>query len=156
MVFWNEDTNNAEKVKYLELVEKFGIKEFSDVVTETCITYLGLKESNVSWMKCSKDLPVNEFLKEVLEAEEFGKSHEHRMVMLRGTGVVDYIREFHHQMHLNFPRSGKCFLLWPILWCITLYRFLRNNIRFRSVSTGDILKEAKRRSKLMNKLNIFK
>lgn len=156
VVFWNEDTNNAEQVKYLEFVEKFGIKEFSDVVTETCIAYLGLEESNVSWMKCSKDLPVNEFLKEVLEAEEFGKSHEHRMVMLRGTGVVDYIREFHHQMHLNFPRSGKCFLLWPILWCITLYRFLRNNTRFRSVSTGDILKEAKRRSELMNKLNIFK
>lgn len=156
VVFWSEDTDCAEQMEYLELIEKAGIKEFSDVVTESCIAYLGLEEKKVSWMQCTKEAPVNEFLKEVLEAEEFGKSHEHRMVMLRGTGVRDYIREFHHQMHLNFPKVGKCFLIWPVLWGITLVRFLRNNARFRRISTGDILKEAKRRSKLMNKLKIFK
>ncbi len=155
VVFWNADTDVDAQEKYLELVEKAGIKAFSDVVTETCIAYLGLEEAKVSWMRCSKECPIDEFLTEILEAEEFGKSHVHRMVMLRGTGIEDYIREFHHQMHLNFPKSGRIFLLWPILWMVTLIRFVRNNIRFRRVSTGDILREAKRRSSLMNKLRIF-
>lgn len=156
VVFWNAGSSAEEQKKYLDLLDRAGIKAFSDVVTETCVAYLGLEEAKVSWMNCAKECPVDEFLTEILEAEEFGKSHVHRMVMLRGTGVSDYIREFHHQMHLNFPKCGKCVLLWPVLWLITLVRFVRNNIRFRRVSTGDILREAKRRSRLMNKLNIFR
>lgn len=76
------------------------------------------------------------------------------MVMMRGTGLLDYIREFHHQMHLNFPKAGKCFLVWPVLWVITLVKFLYNNRKVRNISTKEILKEAKRRSKLMEKIKI--
>ena len=94
-------------------------------------------------------------LREFLDAEEFGNSNNNRMVMMTGTGFGAFIREFQHQMYLNFPKLGKCFLLWPVLWVITLFRFLRNNKRVRNTSAGEVLKEAKRRSELMKQLNIL-
>lgn len=156
VVFWREETTDAEKETYLRLVEESGIKSFSDIVTKTCISYFGLEEDLVSWMKCSEELPIKDFLREIMEAEEFGKSHVNRMVVMRGTGVGDFIREFHHQMHLNFPKAGKCFLLWPVLWTITFVRFVKNNKKYRNISTGEILKEAKKRSKLMSSINLFR
>lgn len=156
VVFWREEFCEEQKKKYLQLVDESGIKSFSDIVTLTCVKYLGLEEEYVAWMKCSSDLPVDEFLYEILEAEEFGKSHVNRMVMLRGTGLGDFVREFHHQMHLNFPKAGKCFLLWPILWAVTFARFVKNNKRYRNVSTGEILKAAKKRSRLMDGIKLFR
>ena len=103
----------------------------------------------------TEEIPVEEFMKEILEAEEFGGSDKNRMVMLEGTGLWAYVKEFHHQMHLNFPRAGKCFLLWPALWLITLVRFLRNNRTIRGTSAGEILREAHRRSDLIKKLKLF-
>ena len=35
---------------------------------------------------------------EILTAEEFGKSANDRMVVMRGNSPADYMREFHHQM----------------------------------------------------------
>lgn len=155
VVFWREEKTQLEKEKYLQLVKDSGLKQFSDMVTLTCKEYLGLEEEKIGWMNCATDLLVMDFIKEILEAEEFGKSHVNRMVVMRGTKLWDYVREFHHQMHLGFPNAGKCIILWPILWIITLARFLVNNHRLRKVSTIEILKEAKRRSKITEQLKLF-
>jgi hypothetical protein len=69
--------------------------------------------------------------------------------------MTDYIREFHHPMHLNFPKAGKCFLFWPVLWVITLVRFLRNNRRVRAVSGRELLKSAGQRGKLVKEMRLF-
>ena len=156
VVFWREKMTPKEQEKYLELVDKAGIKGFSEMITQVCVQYLGLDEKMVAWMDCAPGYSVDVFMLDILEAEEFGKSDVNRMVVMRGTGIFDYIREFHHQMRLNFPKAGKCFLLWPVLWMITLVRFLRNNRKLRKVSTGEILKEAKRRSGLMKQLKLFR
>ena len=89
-----------------------------------------------------------------MEAEEFGKS-KGRMVALSGNGLFDYVREFHHQMHLNFPKAGKVFLFWPVLWTITLVRFLRNNRKVRSVSSKELLQNAGKRAKRVKGLHLF-
>ena len=96
-----------------------------------------------------------EFMKEVMEAEEFGKGSGERMVMMQGSSLTDYIREFHHQMHLNYPKAGRILVCWPALWIMTLIRFLRNNRKLRNVSTIKVLKKAGSRSKLMEKLRLF-
>ncbi len=155
VVFWQEEITKEDRECYLNLIDEAGIKAFSDVITKTCIQYLGLNAEKVLWMKMAEDSPVDEFMREVLDAEEFGKSGENRMVMMRGTGFMDYVREFHHQMHLNFPKVGKCVLFWPVLWIITFVKFLYNNRKVRNISTKEILKEAQRRSKLMEKIKIL-
>lgn len=156
VLFWQRPMAEAEKVKYLELAERTGIKGFSDVITRVCVQFLGLEEALVSWMKLSDDCPAEEFLKDILDAEEFGKSSRERMVVMRGTGFFDYVREFHHQMRLNYPQAGRCFLLWPVLWGMTLVRFVRNNRKLRNTSTAKILQEAARRSRMMRKIKLFR
>ena len=89
-----------------------------------------------------------------MDAEEFGKA-KNRMVALRGNGLFDYVREFHHQMHLNFPKAGKIFLFWPVLWMITLIRFLRNNRKVRSVSSKELFESAGKRGKLVKGMKLF-
>ena len=155
VVFWQYPVEENEKSTYLRLLEESRVKGFSDLVTQTCVKYLGMPEEEVQWMNCTIEYPCEEFMKEVIEAEEFGKSEVERMVVLQGTGLMDFFKEFHHQMYLNYPKVGKCFLLWPVLWIMTLLRFLRNNKKVRNTSTGAIIKEAKRRSRLMKQIKLF-
>ncbi len=155
VVFWNQDTDDSDKSVFLKLVEESGIKGFSDLITMICVRYLGLSEGAITWMNCDTNYPIEEFMREILDAEEFGKSGVERMVVMRGTGLWDLVIEFHHQMCLNFPKLSKCPLFWPVLWLITLVRFLYNNKKVRSTSAGEILKEARRRSELIKTLKIF-
>ena len=162
VVLWNRGLSEKDRNLYMKLVQESKVKSFSDVITRVCIKYLGLKEENVLWMNLydngkSREELDNEaeaFVEDIMDAGEFGEAKD-RMVALRGTGMFDYVREFHHQMHINFPKAGKCFLLWPVLWVITLVRFLRNNKKVRDVSSRELFKNAKKRGRLVKKLHIF-
>lgn len=156
VMFWSCPVEQEELSLYLRLVAESGLKGFSDIITAVCVRYLGLPDHCLQQLgsRMVKE-DCRRFIRDILEAEEFGKSQANRMVVLRGTGLADYIREFHHQMNLAFPRAGRFFLCWPILWSITLYRFLRNNRRVRGVSEGEIFRKAGERSKLMRQIHLF-
>ncbi len=154
VMVWQQEWSVEEKKLFTKLVNECGIEKFTEGVTSVCIKYLGLPQNFFAWPIMLSDT-TDLLLREFLDSEEFGNSDKNRMVMMSGTGFVAYVREFQHQMHLNFPKAGKCFLLWPILWVITLVRFLRNNKRVRNTSAGEVLKEAKRRSELIKQLNLF-
>ena len=156
VVFWNRETEAREREKYLTLVRESGLKGFSDMVTMFCCTYLGLSRKKTEWMEITEKYDVESFLREILEAEEFGKSSVDRMVTLRNNSLGAYVREFHHQMHLNFPRAGRYFPLWPGLWLVTLVRFLRNNRRIRGVTARAVLKKAGQRSRVMEQIRLWK
>lgn len=155
VVFWNGKVPPEEQKKFLTLVSESGLKGFADMVTAVCVRYLGLNGNRVTWMDIPGEQDIQEFMQEVLEAEEFGKSGKDRMVAMRGNSPVDYIREFHHQMHLNFPKAGRIVLVWPILWVITLVRFLRNNKKLRKVSGWSIIRKAGQRSKVIKRMHLF-
>lgn len=157
VMFWTHEINAPEKEQYLVLVEESGIKGFSDMVTSVCCRYLGLDPKLVQWMEIVvEEAAAQEFMADVLAAEEFGKSDSERMVSLRNGGVTGYVREFQHQMYLNFPKASKCFVCWPLLWGITLLRFLYNNHKIRRVSFQSILKSAGRRGRLIQKMGLWK
>lgn len=156
VVFWNREENRQEAGKYLLLVKESGIKGFSDMVSLVCFQYLGLSNEAKESLLVTGEYDVEAFMAEILSAEEFGKSAPERMVALRGNGIADYVREFHHQMHLNFPRCGRCFLLWPFLWLMTLVRFLHNNRKVRKTSAFAIFKTAGQRGKIMKQMGLWK
>lgn len=156
VVFWNRGVSDEELAIYLKLVMESGLKGFSDMVTLACCTYLGLRKECVLQMEVGSDYDVEEFMREVLEAEEFGHSSSDRMVVMRGSSLWDYFREFHHQMRLNFPKSGKCFLLWPFLWLFTFVNFVENNQKVRNVSTKAIFSKAAQRSKIIQQMELWK
>lgn len=155
-VLWREAVPGTERKRYLDLVRESKLKGFSDMVTLACCDYLGLERSGVEWMELPSGLKTEGFMKEVLEAEEFGKSSGDRMVMLRKPGLAGYATEFHHQMHLNFPKAGRWVYLWPVLWTATLFRFMRNNRRLRGISERSILRKASERSQVMEQMKLWK
>lgn len=158
VVFWNRVVDEKECALYRQLTADTGLENFSRMVTSACVYHLGLKREANSWL-CEglfSEADVECFWKDILEAEEFGRGDAERMVVLRDSGLKGYLREFHHQMHLNFPRAGKCFLLFPVLWLVTLARFLRNNRKVREVSLRQVLKTADRRSRQIELLGLFR
>ena len=156
-VFWNREIAAEEKETFLRLVRESGTQGFVEALTEACVLYLGLAAENVSFLLGESDLQqlAEDFMEEVFVSGESGHGTQERMVAMRGTGLAAYVREFHHQMHLNYPSAGKMFLLWPFLWVMTLARFIKNNRTVRKVKGLDILKEARRRSKLIDRMKLF-
>ena len=130
------------------------------MITLVCYKHLGLngnsaKKLNPGESKLTRS-EVDSYFMDFIGSAEFGKVSRDRMVALRGNGIDDYIREFHHQMKLRFPKESRIPLLWPILWILTLACFLINNRKIRNVSLGAVLKTAGKRGKMTEKLHLFK
>ena len=151
---WKEDWKEDEKLVFWQMVKDTHICGFARTITGVCEAYLGLPKENTAFMEGSTE-KADFFLQEIFQAEEFGHSNVKRMVMLHGSTPADYLREFHHQMHLNYPVCGKWIILWPFLWLFTLIRFLYNNKKVRHISLNTVLKAAKQRSMLMEEIQIF-
>ncbi|MCD8014036.1 MAG: nucleotidyltransferase family protein [Lachnospiraceae bacterium] len=147
---WSE----KEKLELTGILREDGLCRYASLVTGACVNYLGLDASDVSFLNPDA-AHAEQFLREIFDSEEFGHSDSERMVAMKGARLTDYIREFHHQMHLNYPQKGKHVPLWPALWTLTLLRFLRNNRKVRHTSTLSILKAAGKRSRRMEALRIF-
>lgn len=159
VVFWESPLSEEEKKIFLRLTQESGTSGFAVMMTRVCVKYLGLREKQVEFLMQAEPKDVcdltEELMAEIFEAEEFGHSSKDRMVVLRGTGLMDYAREFHHQMKLNYPKAGKIMVLYPVLWIMTLCGFLYRNRTLRKVSGRQILKKAKKRSQLTEQMRLF-
>lgn len=163
VVFWAKDLSDEEKKTFLRLVEGSGTLGFAQMMTKVCVRYFGMKAENMRFLftangesKSGKNIDLTEeLLVEIFEAEEFGRSSNDRMVTLRGTKLADYIREFHHQMKLTYPKAEKMVVLYPLLWIMTLCGFLHRNRTLRKVSGRQILKNAKKRGQLTEQMRLF-
>lgn len=159
VVFWESPLSEEEKKIFLRLTQESGTFGFAVMMTRVCVKYLGLREKQVGFLMQAEPKDVcdltEELMAEIFEAEEFGHSSKDRMVVLRGTGLMDYAREFHHQMKLNYPKAGKIMVLYPVLWIMTLCGFLYRNRTLRKVSGRQILKKAKKRSQLTEQMRLF-
>ena len=159
VVFWESPLSEEEKKIFLRLTQESGTFGFAVMMTRVCVKYLGLREKQVEFLMQAEPKDVcdltEELMAEIFEAEEFGHSSKDRMVVLRGTGLIDYAREFHHQMKLNYPKAGKIMVLYPVLWIMTLCGFLYRNRTLRKESGRQILKKAKKRSQLTEQMRLF-
>ncbi len=158
VVFWDREVRPEEKEVFLRLVKESGTEGFVRILDGACVRYLGLREDRAVFRSGGQSVSakvLEDFMEEVFAAGEFGHDESQRMVAMRGTGLNAYVREFHHQMHLNYPSAGKVFLLWPALWAATLARFLHNNRAVRKVKGREILKKAGKRSRLIGRMKLF-
>lgn len=153
VAFWNREIEEAELQIYKTLIKESGLEGFSGMITSLCVHFLGLKDTGSDDILPEK-ISV-EYMKDIFEAEEFGKSNRERMLVLKGTGISDYIREFHRQMHINYPSAGRIWIFWPALWLATLVRFFYNNRKVRRTTSIKILKQAGKRSWMLERLNLF-
>ena len=156
--------SDDEKSKFLRLVKGSKTLGFAAMMTRVCVRYLGLQEEKMDFLLQESDTIqtekrmdlIEELMAEIFEAEEFGHSGQDRMVTLRGTKITDYVREFHHQMKLTYPRAGRIVVLYPLLWVMTLCGFLYRNRTLRKVSGRQILQKAKKRSQITEQMRLFR
>ena len=161
--YWNNRVRKGRVSvrRYKELIRSCGITGFSDMITAVCCRYLGMnRELSGVLLSGKKGMPVGRavresFLREVFDGGEFGDLEKNRMVMLRGRGLGDYFREFHHQMHLNFPKAGEIPVFWPGLWGATLGKFLYNNVKIRHTTSYRILKKSEERSRILRSIRLW-
>jgi hypothetical protein len=170
VVFWNRPVPEQEIRRYLSLVGQGGLTGFSSMVTSVCMRYLGLRgrKDNGIWREgdtivysggtfgtlYARD-SCSRFLEDVFEAEEFGRASNDRMVALHGTKPMDYLREFHYQMRMNYLWADGKYVLYPFLWAVTLFRFLYNNRYVRNTSVKAIFQKAASRSRLIKEIDLF-
>ena len=167
-VFWNRSIESEMIGRFLKDVRECDQTGFLSVLTSSCIRYLGLKADGSGALSLSGDMVLceagdfcrlasddicREFLMDVLDTERDGKPSHDRMVAMEDTGFWGLIKEFHHQTILNFPKLYKTIVLLPVLYIITLVRFLRNNKKIRGgQKTGEVIKKANERSELVKRI----
>lgn len=170
VVFWNQKVEAEDIHLFLRFVKKCRLTGFLSVITSVSVAFLGLRtdgtgsfllknetltyQDHIFCNICSQAL-CEDFLKEIIEAEREGKPSSNRVVALRGTQITDYIREFHHQTVLQFPKAVKCKVLFPMLYIVSLIKFLYNNHSRRNQSLWSVLETTKERSRLVKEMNIF-
>lgn len=165
VVFWNRKVDSVFVDNFVRDVEACGLSNFLSVVTSVCVSYLGLRtdgrgtlvqkenclcyEKGVFCQIASKDL-INGFMQEVLDAERQGKPDTSRMLAFMDTGFLSYIRAFHHQTTISYPKASRLIVPLPVLYIIVFVRFLYNNKTLRGgQSVLGILKKTNQRSHLV-------
>lgn len=154
VVLWEDCGDEKARKDFVKMACDSGTAKFAKAVTSVCIEYLGLSPEKSPFpydTLFEKDF-TDEFLRDILDAGEFGYSEPERMVGMDGNSLTAYVKEFHHQMHINFPKSGRVVLLWPLLWCATLIRFLYNNRKLNRSPISAIMKKAGSRGGLVKRL----
>lgn len=154
VVLWENCENEKVRNDFFKIACDSGTAKFAKAVTSVCTEYLGLsrEKSPFPYDTLSEEDFTDELLRDILDAGEFGCSEPERMVGMDGNSFTAYIKEFHHQMHINFPKSGRVVLLWPFLWSATLIRFLYNNRKLNRSPISAIMKKAGIRGKLVKRL----
>ena len=128
-----------------------------EIILETCRIYLGLPETIDSKIHYNKN-DCKAFITQLLEDGDVSQNNGSALV---GSGSYEkinfltYFKEGHLQMHVRFPKLGKCLLLWPILWLITLVCFLYNNRTIRNMSLAQTLRSFKQDNQKSKLLRIF-
>ena len=154
VVLWNHCDEVKACGDFWKMAVESGTEEFAAALTAICVKYLGLDraKSPVPDEKHVDPETVEMLLRDILDAGEFGYSEAARMVGMDGDSWTAYVREFHHQMHINFPKAGRWIILWPVLWAATLVRFLRNNKKLHRAPIAAIMKKAGKRGQLVSRL----
>ena len=155
VVLWENCDDMKERETFWSMVCESGTTEFTKAVTSICINYLGLSQekSPVLGENNLEQEVMDALLKDVLDAGEFGYSEAERMVGMDGGSWTAYVREFHHHMHINFPKAGRIICFWPALWIATLVRFLKNNKKLNLPSVSSIMKKASQLGQLFSLLS---
>ena len=158
VVFWERKMSEQGKRELLFMLKESGIYGFAQMITAVCVQYLGMSAENTDFLMEGAKLTeriTEPFMREILEAEEFGKSSKDRMVIPRGSSPGAFLREFHHQTMLTYPKEKKYVILWPVLWVKMLFGFWYRNRKIRRVSGISILKKAGERGVLVKHLHLF-
>lgn len=144
-------------VKIHTWCEESKILHLYEIILETCRIYLSLSETIDSKIHYNKN-DCEAFITQLLEDGDVSPNNGPTLVgsgSYKKINFLTYFKEGHLQMHVRFPKLGKCPLLWPILWLITLVCFLYNNRTIRNMSLAQTLRSFKQDNQKSKLIRIF-
>ena len=133
------------------------ILHFYEIILSSCKRYLGLSQMIDSQTTYPEE-DCEAFILQILEEKDMGTETSGTLVgsgSYQNVNLITYFKEGHLQMHVRFPKLGKCPLLWPVLWGITLFCFLRNTYLLRKTTLKDTLTSFKEKNQKSQLIRIF-
>lgn len=157
LVFWQKKGSRVNQERFAQWIHTLHLEYFVDAVNSICVRYLGMELPEFGWFAGEPDAQIAEqLLDDVFAGGEFGRQDSGRMIVTtRKAGLKGYLYELHRQTQKRFPKSSKCVILLPILWCLTGLIFEYNNIFLRKVALKDVLASTNTRNQLAQKMHIF-
>lgn len=151
---------HAQEVDFAKIhswCQKSHILHLYESVLETCRIYLNLPEMidpDVHYDLSDCDA----FLSRILEDGDLGADVSQELVgshSYKKVNLLTYFREGHLQMKVRFPKAGRCPLLWPVLWSITFFCFLKNTYTLRNTTFRETLQRFKKSNQKTQLIRIF-
>ena len=137
--------------------EESKILHFYEIVVESCRIYLGLSSTFDPEIHCDAH-NCELFMERILSEGDMGYNDGTQLVgsgSYRSAGPAAWLKEGHLQMHIRFPKLGKCPLFWPILWICTFLCFLKNTYTIRHTTFRQTLKDFKNGNQKSQLIRIF-
>lgn len=128
-----------------------------EIIVESCRLYLGLS-SDIDPMIHADHEVCTEFMQRVLDENDMGSTDASTLVgshSYRKITIFTYLKEFHLQMHVRFPKLGNCILLWPILWIFTFVCFIKNTYSLRQTTLTKTFRAFHEKNQQTQLLKIF-
>lgn len=128
-----------------------------EIIVESCRIYLGLSSDIDDTIHADPEICA-EFIQRILDEKDMGSADASTLVgshSYRKITPFTYLKEFHLQMHVRFPKLGKCILLWPILWIITFVCFIKNTYSLRKTTLTQTFRTFKEKNQQTQMLKIF-
>ena len=128
-----------------------------EIILESCRIYLGLPDTiDANITAPSSD--CEQFIQRILSDNDMGTTTASTLVgsaSYQTVNLFTYIKEFHLQMHVRFPKAGKHVLLWPVLWSITLFYFIKNTYCLRNTTLRETFRSFKANNQKSKAIRIF-
>lgn len=128
-----------------------------EIILESCRLYLGLSKS-IDAQITAPEADCEAFIVHILADNDMGTVTSSTLVgngSYQSVNLLTYIKEFHLQMHVRFPKAGKYIPLWPVLWIITLFYFIKNTYCLRNTTLKETFRSFKDNNQKSKAIRIF-
>lgn len=137
--------------------ENSRIMHLYEIIIESCRIYLGLSSQIDPDIRYNKE-DCEIFIEKILAERDVGSPDGTTLVSggsYQNVHLGTYFKEGHLQMKVRFPKLSRCPLIWPVLWGITFYCFLRNTYKLRGTTLRATLKAFKKHNQETQLIQIF-
>ena len=153
--------SEEESEEFLYYTDAVGLSGFLRMIVKAAYLYMGFDGDKVSLIlgreKNSKDDDtVSLFMKDCLTAGKFGETSKARLVGNESSGIVGMIKQVDKASFENYPVAYGIVVIRPVLWIMSVAKFIKNNRTVRSVKTSEIIKSAGARGKISKKMNLWR